>query len=71
MKCFEMPNTSYTNRYQQAQNEKIVLKEKPTAQNAHLVFANAQESTPEKPKEHFSCQSWTKNSHKKCKFELK
>jgi len=59
-KCFEMPNASYTNRYQQAEKRdreyENLLQEKhgikAHAQIAHLFFANTQ-SNVEKTKELF------------------
>jgi len=47
-----MPNASYTNRYQQA-------KKKPTAQIAHLVFADTQAN--QKTKRAIFCQHSQKN----------
>jgi len=48
MKCFETPNASYTNRYAQ-------LKKEPTAQIAHLVFADTK-ANAKKTKRAVLCQ---------------
>ena len=53
MKCFETPNASYTNRYAQ-------LKKEPTAQIAHLVFADTK-ANAKKTKRAVFCQRSKKN----------
>jgi len=54
--------------FQQAQNEKILLKKKAITQIAHLFFSNAKIPALKKPKEQFLAYAHSK-PNKKCNFE--
>jgi len=65
----EMPNAPYLERYAQLEkNENTAKKKKPTAQIAHLVFANAQSQNTKNQKSNF-LPTLDRNHSKKCNFD--